>query len=223
MESPRVSWQYLFHSFHRCMQYLVSSTVLLGHCVFLLRSLERWMSGNGLKGAGLVWLVEVVFPTCSGFVIVVISHRTCWPLAGGGQYHLQCRLATTPRVCHSKKFCTRALWTRGGRTRLTFVNKLPQVITNNDFEYCLIKAALAISKTGPSLKPWFEKWGPSRWEPRTLPAKIQQSSSDDPRLSISQRSTCPTSSGFERGNVIDLCNGIMFDFYPGLPHTHMYF
>ena len=25
---------------------------------------------------------------------------------------------------------------------------------------------------------------------------------------------------FERGNVVEIRNGIMFDFYPGLPHMH---
>jgi len=32
----------------------------------------------------------------------------------------------------------------------------------------MIKATSAFSTTGHSLKPWFEKRGPSRWEPRTL-------------------------------------------------------
>ena len=26
---------------------------------------------------------------------------------------------------------------------------------------------------------------------------------------------------FERGNAVELPNGIMFDFYPGLPHIHL--
>ena len=25
---------------------------------------------------------------------------------------------------------------------------------------------------------------------------------------------------FERGNTVKICNGIMFDFYPGRPHLH---
>ena len=27
---------------------------------------------------------------------------------------------------------------------------------------------------------------------------------------------------FERSNTVDICNGIMFDFYLGLPHVHMF-
>ena len=27
---------------------------------------------------------------------------------------------------------------------------------------------------------------------------------------------------FERGKVVDICNRIMFDFYPGLPHIHIH-
>ena len=27
---------------------------------------------------------------------------------------------------------------------------------------------------------------------------------------------------FERGNAIEICYGIMFDLYPGLPHMHAY-
>ena len=40
--------------------------------------------------------------------------------------------------------------------------------------------------------------------------------------------TSPTLNGtfviqcYGRGNVVDLCNGIMFDFYLGLPHFHRY-
>ena len=37
-----------------------------------------------------------------GFVITVISRRSRWSLAAGGQYQLQCRCAATPRVRHSE-------------------------------------------------------------------------------------------------------------------------
>ena len=44
-------------------------------------------------------------------------------------------------------------------------NKIPRVITN---WFWIINAVLPFSTTGPSLKPWFEKQGPSQWESRTL-------------------------------------------------------
>ena len=56
MESPKVSWRYLFHSFHRFTQYLVSSTVLLGtpfalalrisFSVFGAANVREWFEGG---------------------------------------------------------------------------------------------------------------------------------------------------------------------------------
>ena len=64
MESLRVSWQNLFHSFHRFMQYLVSSTVLLGTPFALalrIFSLVFACRDGGLKGAGLILMGGACF------------------------------------------------------------------------------------------------------------------------------------------------------------------
>ena len=64
MESLRVSWRNLFHSFHRFMQYLVSSTVLLGTPFALalrISSLVFACGDGGLEGAGLVLMDGACF------------------------------------------------------------------------------------------------------------------------------------------------------------------